>query len=348
MDGLSQEAIEGALAVQRMLEAVNRDVTIKSAASRVYTYLFLRALEIRDAKIHVNVGELCGAMGIKKTDTVVAALEQLQDKHDLISMVERSKRFGTMLVYVYAPRPRTPEQRPDPQQLLDFGHLEVPEQLLPNFGRKSEPENRTPNFGQKSEPGNSAPGNDLGKAPPKFGQKSERPFNEDKESNTSNSSTSQRTSNVNDVDKEGGAGGETSIAELMPAALIATAEAQAALIDAPSWTEQRLKWKRDINDAVGPGLEDWCAGRAADLVGVHLVDPEKLLHIMSDLCNARIRRAHAIRKGENPKPMHPPSIFNAECRKLAHFSNLPWTNEEIERVKRGLPWNKDRNPGGKA
>ncbi|MHC4715897.1 MAG: hypothetical protein ACYS5V_02930 [Planctomycetota bacterium] len=88
-------------------------------------------------------------------------------------------------------------------------------------------------------------------------------------------------------------------------------------------TAQKARLKDRIRQTVGPDLDDWAAGAAADLVVFHEVPQHDLDEILAEI--AAGRRQGRVRNA--------PGLFNHKCRRLAGRRGKPWTKAQRQAAR---------------
>ncbi|HUT10729.1 MAG TPA: hypothetical protein VMY42_09550 [Thermoguttaceae bacterium] len=114
---------------------VDEDRTLSHPAKRVYRVLHRTAAAIGSAELAVTAAAVAERIGATDPRTARRALDELAGQ-DLISLVDRDRRRGTLLVVVYAPYPGKAAPLPDPQKRFEFDRADNPAQACPPDGQE--------------------------------------------------------------------------------------------------------------------------------------------------------------------------------------------------------------------
>lgn len=259
------------------------------------------------------------------------------EKHDLIKILERNERRGTLRLAIYNPCPGNREATPDCQARLPFEPPEVAGEEAPQPRGSEVLERGPPRPPEKAA--------ELGASPMEFSKSREKhaefvatppkpprdapslvPKKKEDLSYQSTKVPKQEPKNPTyptypkdsrSLEDAAAEAGVTTIAALLPAA-------GAPALEEPSDDKERLKARilRACRSTAAAPLAEWVAGAAANLVVYHGVAYEDLAGILADV--EAMRRAGSLRD--------PAAFFHSKCRRLAARLGAPWprsTGREI-------------------
>lgn len=300
IEGLSREAIEGWLKLRDVLRRIRRNKSIVATHADLYEELLARALQIGDLRIAATIDDLKKEIGVKDHRTIKTGMAALQERHDLVRVVDFSVDYGTYLIEVYPPRPGPGEPPNDPQKMLQFGELDPPCKKCAKNAQSLQACKQCANYAQRMQASKSGGDTDLGQPPASNAQSMQAPPSMDTiEEKISNLPLSHRTTRFHGSMDHGKTphgdeppaiaargGGEQQIS-------VGLAEALGAYTDAAMPQQQKNQLEDRILREVGAKLNRAIAGKAADMVVYHGVE---LHHVDRALIDLReMRKAGTLR-----------------------------------------------------
>jgi len=300
------------------LRYVMRDQTIGAASKLAYRELYARAQEAGGPEIVITAANLAAACGARDGRSARSWLAEL-GKHGLVDVVDRDRRRGTILIYIYKPNPGQPMGRPDPQKRLPFGELPRPAEAAEILARKFPRKDfrQTEIVAQGFPPDKPLPPNDLGRGAEISAQGFPRALIDTKETKETLLPKSQGITRFNESN------GARATADR--AAPIGTAVA--AALDDFCHASRPSDQKRKLEDAIrsvvcDPNMAGYVSGKAADLVVFHAVPEKDLDQVLVDL--EAMRAAGTLRS--------PGAFFHAQIRRVAGRRGIDW--ETMKRIEK--------------